>query len=318
VNSLVISGALLTAAAAMCALAPLAMSRVTVFAFAGPHNWMELRYLAAFLPTGRGLRSPYVVVAAAGTLLLAGAYIALVWLGRNLDASTHLIALSSWQTSLFVWLLALVWLRKIRSSAGSWLPPVLCLAAGISWLSPGAIVFVILYGHPLVAVAFLYLAVRRWRPELLPLFRWLGLLACALVAVLVVVLINAETLGRDPVLGARSTVRAGSLLLDAASPHLLLSLHTFLEVIHYAAWLVLIPLVGLRSKPWSLARVRAATRSARGRCLVVGTLLFAGVVVAALWLAFYVAPKITFDVYFTVAMVHVIAELPCLLRLSRL
>jgi hypothetical protein len=37
--------------------------------------------------------------------------------------------------------------------------------------------------------------------------------------------------------------------------------HTFLELVHYGVWVLLIPLIGMRAKPWELHTIPAARRS---------------------------------------------------------
>src|SRR5256885_8132565 len=76
--------------AAMASWLPLQMSIVTVFLFAGPHNWFEARYFLMRLPARFGRSRNFFIVAFAGIGALTFAYVALpvmyyanVWSGAN-------------------------------------------------------------------------------------------------------------------------------------------------------------------------------------------------------------------------------------------
>ena len=109
----------------------------------------------------------------------------------------------------------------------------------------------------------------------------------------------------------RITQHAGAGLLPGVSSHLLVSTHTFLEMLHYGIWVVAIPLVALR---WDLRAVPLARRSPGWRKVVLGLLGVGVVVVLLLWGCFLANYPVTRDVYFTVAMLHVLSEVPFLLR----
>jgi hypothetical protein len=122
--------------------------------------------------------------------------------------------------------------------------------------------------------------------------------------------------GTDPfMLTLTIADHSGAGFLQNVSTHFLVAAHTFLEMVHYAAWVVLIPLIGLRSAPWDLRTIPAARRNAswaRG----VKWLLLAGLgLVLLLWVCFGLDYATTRSVYFTVAMLHVLAEIPFLLRM---
>jgi hypothetical protein len=61
-GSLVAAGSLglVTLAALLAALAPVELSIAVVFAFAGPHNWMEARFVLSRLPPRWGRLRPFV------------------------------------------------------------------------------------------------------------------------------------------------------------------------------------------------------------------------------------------------------------------
>src|SRR5689334_13492938 len=76
VFAVMIIGAAL-ASAALASLLPLQMSIVTVFVFAGPHNWFEARYFLMRLPARFGRSRNFFIVAFAGIGLLTLAYVSL-------------------------------------------------------------------------------------------------------------------------------------------------------------------------------------------------------------------------------------------------
>jgi hypothetical protein len=102
--------------------------------------------------------------------------------------------------------------------------------------------------------------------------------------------------------------------VSGVSSHLLVSLHTFLEMLYYGAWLIAVPWAARHSALWDVADAPLARRSAawtRG----LGTLVFCGLgLVAILWLGFLADYPVTRDIYFTAATARVLAEVPFLLR----
>ncbi len=103
--------------------------------------------------------------------------------------------------------------------------------------------------------------------------------------------------------------------MPSVSPYFLVAAHTFLEMVHYGVWVVLIPLVGMRSWPWQLKTIPAARRSRSWSHAVAAILLFGLSVVVVLWVCFGIDYETTRRVYFTVAMLHVLAEVPFFLRM---
>jgi hypothetical protein len=310
---------------------PLQFSIVTVFLFAGPHNWFELRYFLMRLPVRFGKSRNFFLTAFAGIGFLTLSYVALPVLNSlNLvpDQMWPTI-LASWNTLLLLWIAMLVWLRgKIKPRRDwSWaIPPALGLCA-LNWLAPEFFSLAIVYLHPLIALWFLDRHLARTRPQWLHTYRRCLCLLPLLLAGMFWQLSRTAALPDDNGLFWRITQHAGAQLLPNVSSHVLVSTHVFLEMLHYGVWLVALPLIvpsktrarkqtaiRKRDSIWGVKSVPVA-RHPRGFPRLVPTVLAFGVfVVAILWFGFSLDYATTRDVYFTVAIAHVLAEAPFLLR----
>jgi hypothetical protein len=298
---------------------PLQFSIVTVFLFAGPHNWFELRYFLMRLPVRFGRSRNFFIVAFAGIGFLTLSYLSLpalyyldYWSGANWPT-----AIATWNTLLLLWIATLVWIRGRQHSQRNWgwAWPVAFALAALNWLAPEMFSLGIVYLHPLVALWFLDRHLRRTRPDWLPVYRrCLCLLPLFLVAISWR-LAGTPALADDNGLAWRITQHAGGQLLPQVSTHLLVSLHVFLEMLHYGVWLVALPLIGARGAAWNLKTI-PLFRHPRGFPKLIVTLLIAGLLlVLALWGGFSVNYAATRDIYFAVAIAHVLAEAPFLLRM---
>ncbi len=335
--SLRVFAAILIACACVSALfaswLPLQFSVVTVFLFAGPHNWFELRYFLMRLPVRFGKSRNFFLTAFAGIGFLTVTYIALpVLFSFNLFPD-HLwpTILASWNTLLLLWIGVLVWLRgknKLKRD-WSWALPVALGLSAINWLAPEFFSLGIVYLHPLVALWFLDRHLARTRPQWLPTYRrCLGLLPLLLVAMFWQ-LSRTAALPDDNGLFWRITQHAGAQLLPNVSNHVLVATHVFLEMLHYGVWLVALPLIAPLAKTVDSQRPAARKRDAiwgvktvpvarhpRGFPKLVATALALGVfLVGILWFGFSVDYATTRDIYFTVAIAHVLAEAPFLLKM---
>ena len=113
----------------------------------------------------------------------------------------------------------------------------------------------------------------------------------------------------------RITQHSGAELLPQVSSHMLVSAHLFLVMLHYAVWIVALPLIGASARFWDVKTVPIA-RHARGfPRLMAGLLVLALAAVVFLWLSFSIDYSTTRDIYFTIAIAHVLAEAPFLLRM---
>lgn len=305
--------------AILASWAPLQFSIVTVFLFAGPHNWFELRYFLSRLPVRFGRSRNFFVVAFAGIGLLTLSYLSLpalyyanIWSGANWPT-----ALAFWNTMLLLWIAALVWLRGKQRARRDWAWAWAAAfgLSGLNWLAPEIFSLVIVYLHPLVALWFLDRHLRRTRPEWLPAYRRCLALLPLVILGLCWQLAHTPALVDDNGLAWRITQHAGADLLGGVSSHLLVSVHVFLEMLHYGVWLVALPLIGRKGPVWDVKSI-PLFRHPRGFPKLIAAALIVGLsLVFFLWFGFSVNYAVTRDIYFAVAIAHVLAEAPFLLRM---
>jgi hypothetical protein len=306
------------AAAILAGWAPLRFSIVTVFLFAGPHNWLECRYFLTRMPARWGRLRGFFGLAFTGVLLFTAAFALLMWLGEQ-----ESIGYETWRNSyallsslILLWIAFLTHLRGRQNPRRdwAWIWPVCFSLMALAWLAPLEWGLTLVYLHPLMAFWLLDRELRRSRPTWRPAYHFC--LACLpmFLAILWWRLADAPPLPGNDVLTQRITQHAGAGIVPGVSAHLLVATHTFLEMLHYGVWIVAIPLVGLRLGAWRLETVPLARRSGAWR-RGVGLFLAAGLgIVVILWACFLVDYTTTRNVYFTVAMLHVLAEAPFLLR----
>jgi hypothetical protein len=302
-------GGFALAAAVLSSTAPLQLSIWTVFLFAGPHNWMEARYFLSRAPVRWTADRTFYIIAIAGVVLLALSF----W---SLPASS--IAHALWQSLLAGWiaLLYIVRRREIAATDGSGAMALACLWMAGAWLWPAGFDTALVYLHPFVSLWFLNRQIRRSRPE------WLGAWSGCLALLAVLVVLLCWKLTRTPDLSASDAVataivwNAGAGVLPGVSSRLLVALHTFLETTHYAVWVFALPLLGLRTAPWRLRTIPLFCHRYGWPKLVRIFLLGGAAAVALLWLCFWLDYPATRSIYFTVAIIHVLAEAPFLLRLA--
>jgi hypothetical protein len=309
----------LAAAAALAGWAPLGLSVATVFLFAGPHNWAELRFFITRLPARLGRSRLFFAAAAAGVVGLTTAYAAfsLAPGGAAWGEDRWYLTLAVWNTAAVAWVVSLVVVRgrQTMRRRWEWALPAGCALVGLNWLAPQAFALALVYAHPLVALWFLDRQLRRTRRAWSRAYRaCLALLPFAL-ALLWWRLASAPSIADDGGVAFRIVQHAGAGVLTGVSTHLLVSTHVFLESLHYGVWLVGVPLAaGTGLLPWRAEGV-PLVRHKEGWPRLIRALLAAGAfVVVLLWVCFLADYATTRDVYFTVAVAHVLAEVPFLLR----
>lgn len=307
--------------AAFASWLPLQVSIVTVFLFAGPHNWFELRYFLMRMPVRFGQSRRFFLTAFVGLFVLVATYVSLplMYRGASWSNQAWLTVLAVWNSLLLSWLGLLVWLRSKQKINVNWwwtLPITLALAS-FNWLSPELFSLALVYLHPLIAFWFLDRHLQRVRPPWVSVYRLSLLLVPVLIGVMIWWLPAMPSLQGDNGLFWRITQHSGAELLPGVSSHLLVSVHLFLEMLHYAVWIVALPILGrkLNDRLWKLRAVPLA-RHPRGFPRLVALVLSLGVVfVLLLWVGFSIDYSTTRDIYFTLAIAHVMAEAPFLLRM---
>jgi hypothetical protein len=313
-----LGAAVVVASCLLAGFAPLGFSIATVFLFAGPHNWLEARYMLTRMPARWGPLTGYFTLGIGGVLLLTGVFALIPWLSTalNLGPEGWLTTIAVWNTLLVTWVVSLVLLRSRQNPRRNWYGaiPLGLVAIGVNWLWPLGWGLALVYLHPLMALWFLDREIGRQQLAWQRAYRGLLLLVPVGLAVLWWNLADAPNLpGQD--LYGQITRHAGAGVFNGVSTHLLVSSHTFLEMLHYGVWIVAIPLVSVRMAPWRLDNVPLAKRSLSWRWALTAAIGLGGAIMLVLWGAFLADYPLTRDVYFTVAMLHVLAEVPFLLRL---
>ena len=302
---------------------PLQVSIVTVFLFAGPHNWMELRYFLMRLPVRFGRSRNFFLTAFIGLGVLTASYVSLPLLYRAtvVSSDSWLSVIAVWNTALLTWLCVLVWQRskQKKETDWSWSIPVALALCAFNWLKPDLFSLALVYLHPIVALWFLDRHLRRTRSGWLKTYRRCLAIVPLVLGLMIWQLSQSESLPESNGLFWRITQHSGAELLPNVSSHMLASVHLFLEILHYGVWLLALPLLTTVSKAnlrvWDVKTVPAA-RHPRGFPRAIGFALLVGLAfVVTLWIGFSVDYSTTRDIYFTLAMAHVLAEAPFLLRM---
>jgi hypothetical protein len=298
---------------------PLQLSLITVFLFAGPHNWMEFRYFLGRMPARWGKSRLFYTVGLGGVALLTTAYISLYALGQSwyLNQTAWTLSIAVWNTCLILWLCSLLYLRgrEVRGRDWSWTFAVGFALCALAWLEPLLFSLGLVYLHPLIALLFFDRQLKRSHP------RWRKTYHLCLAALPVVLVLIWTQLARTPLLpddgelSWRITQHAGAGILTGVSSHLLVATHVFLETIHYGVWLVLIPLAGIGASVWRTNSIPLAAHRRGWPRAVRSALLLGLFVVLVLWAGFLFDYTRTRDIYFAFAMAHVLAEAPFLIRL---
>lgn len=306
-------------AAAAIGSFPLAASIVTIFMFAGVHNFMEFRYFAARMPLRWGRSRTFYTVGIGGVVVLASAYLTLYFASGNWlwspDSWTTLTAV--WDTAFVLWLGLLFYLRGRQRprSDWAWAFPAAFLLAALAWIVPQYWSLSLVYIHPLIAMWFLERQIRRTRPEWLRAYHWCLASVPVFLIGLWFALSGRPNLSEETNLFWRITQHAGSQILPGISSHLLVATHVFLESIHYTVWILLIPLVDRRAVPWKLDEIPLFSRAKGFPRTVIAALAVSLVIVLVLWAGFATGYTTTRDIYFAFAMAHVLAEFPFLIKM---
>jgi len=298
---------------------PLQLSIITIFLFAGVHNWFEFRYFAARMPLAWGKSRLFYSVGIGGVLVLTSAYLMIYFGSGNWfwSAESWQITVSVWNTAFVLWIGFLFYLRgKQKPQADwSWAFAAAFLLAALAWLVPSYWSLSLVYLHPFIAMWFLERQIRRTRKEWLKAYHFCLATIPFFVLILYFLFANAPDLSSDTNLFWRITQHAGSGILPSLSSHFLVATHVFLETIHYTVWILLIPLVDKRAIPWRLREIPLAANKQGFPKIVFGVLAISLLLVFALWFGFSVNYETTRDIYFAFAIAHVLAEFPFLVKM---
>jgi hypothetical protein len=129
---------------------------------------------------------------------------------------------------------------------------------------------------------------------------------------------GTESLNDSNGLFWRITQHSGAQLLPQVSSHLLVSIHVFLEMLHYAVWILALTFLGPLARSGNSSstwKIGIASHPHGFPKLVFGVLCLATLLVIVLWAGFAYDYATARDIYFTVAIAHVLAEAPFLLRM---
>jgi hypothetical protein len=303
------AGGFAVVAAVIAGWAPVELSIAAVLLFAGPHNWIEARYFLARLPGRWGRSRAFFSLAIGGSAALAASYVALVVVGGAE------MAVAGWNTAAVLWVAAVGMLHARQTGRDwGWLAPAALVLVAAIWQAPYHASLALVYLHPLVSLWFVDRELRR-RPAWRSAYR-----VCLVSTALLVVALWARLAGAPPIAGddgltLRIVQHAGADLLPGVSSRALVATHVFLETIHYGVWLAVMPIVGFRTAFWRFDSLPLARRSQGWSAAVRWGLVAGAAAVVVLWACFAVDYTTTRDVYFTLAMLHVLAEAPFLVRL---
>jgi hypothetical protein len=298
---------------------PLQLSIVTIFLFAGVHNFMEFRYFAARMPLRWGKSRLFYSVGIGGVVVLTSAYLTIYFGSGNWlwSADGWQITVSAWNTFFILWLGLLFYLRGRQKAKTDWMLAFAAafLLAAPAWLVPQYWSLSMVYLHPFVAMWFLERQIRRTKKHWLRAYHFCLASIPIFLCVLWLTLSSQPNLSEDTTLFWRITQHAGSEILPNVSSRFLVAAHVFLETIHYAVWILLIPLVDSRAVPWKLNEIPFFANKKGFPKLVLAAMAASVLLIFALWLGFSVNYETTRDVYFAFAMAHVLAEFPFLIKM---
>ena len=305
--------------AALIGAFPLQASIITIFLFAGVHNWFEFRYFAARMPVVWGKSRTFYAVGIGGVVVLTFAYLTIYLASGNWlwSAGAWTVFVSIWNTAFVLWVGGLFWLRGRQKpqSDWSWAFAAAFLVAAFVWLAPAFFSLALVYLHPFIAFWFLERQLRRTKKEWLRAYHFCLATIPFFVAVLYFAFANAPNLSEETNLFWRITNHAGSGILPNISSHFLVAAHVFLETIHYTVWILLIPLVDRRAVPWRFNQIPLVSNDKGFPKIAFGFLALGILLVFALWAGFSVNYETTRDIYFALAIAHVLAEFPFLIKM---
>lgn len=298
---------------------PIQASVITIFLFAGVHNFMEFRYFLARMPVRWGKSRNYYAFGIGGVIILTGVYLTIYFAGDNWlwGLTDWQIIVSCWNTAFILWVGALFYLRGKQKPKTDW---TLAFAAAfflsaLAWLVPNYWALSLVYLHPFIAMWFLERQLRRTKKEWLRTYHFCLATIPFFLFVLYFAFANAPRLSEETNLLWRISQHAGSEILPNISSHFLVATHVFLETIHYSVWILLIPLADRRAVPWNFKEIPLAVNRQGFPKVIFSVLIVSILLVLTLWFGFSINYTTTRDLYFAFAMAHVLAEFPFLVKM---
>ncbi len=320
----IFAGGVLLFMLATCLLtitAPVVLSIVIVFLFAGPHNYAEARYFLTRLPARMGRLKTFFLTSFAGIVTLSVTFPLLtrlpVWF--QWPPGTFIWLVGLWNSAFVLWCTALVDMRSRQAPRHDWCYawPIGIAIIGLTWLSPLMLPFALVYAHPLMGLWILDRELKKSSAALQRVYR---LCVCLLPLFLGALWMLA---GRWQIVAWQISPQIhDQIVRHSALPFMseqygqrLVAIHAFLELLHYGIWLIAIPLVSGRVFSSEFATIPVMKSSEFLRTSIRVLLLASVFVVVTLWICFLADYSTTRDVYFAIATFHVLAEIPFLLRL---
>lgn len=308
-------------ASALTTIAPVAVSVAIVFLFAGPHNYAEARYFLTRLPARLGRLKPFFLTSTAGVLILSATFPLLTrvpsWFQWPAQATVWLVG--SWNTAFILWCTTLVVMRSRQAPRYdcdyAW--PLGIAVIGLTWLAPAMLPFSLVYAHPLMGLWILDRELQKNHPAWRRTFHSCLLLLLAILGAqwMLVDTWNMNGLHVSPRIHDQIAKHSGSGIFSQDVGQRLIATHAFLELLHYGIWLIAIPVISGRVFSGSFNTIPLMKSSRTVRLRIRWLLMGSAFVVVTLWLCFLADYTTTRDVYFTFATLHVLAEIPFLLRL---
>jgi len=296
----------IVACAVFAATAPTKASLIAFALFGGLHNFVEIRYFLSRFPSRLGPLKPFFITSVIGVSLLFTLELATIVLVRMRIISSHSLnpLWLIWNELLILWILALSAMRY-RDSIRQILPGnimIALLASVGNLLSPYLFTLSISYVHPLIGLWIMDRELLRSRKD------WVNQYRCALMLVpvsagCVVWWLQGHSISGG-IFGAPAFASAGSPMF--------VGLFAFLQMVHYGVWIFAIPIASQSWKRWRLESLAVLRGRPSLRRLAAMAICLGMLAVAVFWMGCAIDPQTTNEVYATIAIFHILAEVPLL------
>jgi hypothetical protein len=306
-------------------MAPIGLKVAAVALLAGPHNFIEFRYFLSRLPA----RWPigiclFFIGSFMGLALLSAAYIALMFAVYNemlgYDFGRTLYGL--WGSAVCIWTMFLVFQIERLSEAHRRPAIARARVAGLgglallALLNPLVFGALLVYAHPLISLAILDRELGRSRPHWRDGYRMCLALVPAVVVIFWWHLRDTHSCASDAI-ASHILEQTGASVMPFLSNHFLLSTLVFLDLLHYGVWLVAIPNWSAGWRRWQAKSIPLASVFPQLQNPIRLITMAALVLALLLCISFSNNYILTSQIYFVIAIMHVLAEIPYLIWASR-